>query len=107
MANSGSTEVIDIYMAVEGAIRDGLDEFLDGTQQLGSEWWERVFYDGAVEADGAAWANVRLRLRSNRTGEEVLWIAVLRRLQDPVLGDDRVYQVRGFHRVDMDTGDMV
>ena len=36
-----------------------------------------------------------------------MWIEVLRRLQDPVLGDDRVYEVRGFHQVDMDTGEMI
>lgn len=107
MAYSGLPVVVNVYTAVEAAIRDGLDDFLDETQQLGSEWWERVFYDGAVDADGASWANVRLRLRSNRTGEEVVWIAVLRRLQDPVLGDDRVYEVRGFHQVDMDTGEMI
>lgn len=107
MTYSGLPVVVNVYTAVEAGIRDGLDDFLDETQQLGSEWWERVFYDGAVDADGAAWANVRLRLRSNRTGEEVVWIAVLRRLQDPVLGDDRVYEVRGFHQVDMDTGEMI
>lgn len=107
MTNSGPALVINVDAAVEAAIRDGLDEFLDETQQLGSEWWERVFHDGADEAHGAAWARVPLRLRSNRTGEEVLWIAVLRKLIHPVLGDDNVYEVRGFHQVDMDTGEMI
>ena len=40
MANSGFGVVINVHSAVDRAIRDGLDEFLDGTQQLGSEWWE-------------------------------------------------------------------
>ena len=70
--------------------------------QMGSEWWERVFHDGALEAKGAAWALVSLTLRSNRTGEEVVWIATLRRLQVVMIGHAPLCRGLNSHRNDID-----
>ena len=94
--------VINVRPGVEAAIRDGLDAYLDDTQQLGSEWCERVFHDGALEAKVAAWARVSLTLRSNRTGEEVVWIATLRKRQEPENAHQDLYEFVGFFRLDAD-----
>jgi len=56
-------EVINVYDAIEIGTRFGLDDYLDDIRQLRYEWWDGVFHRGAMRANGAAWGEVRFKLR--------------------------------------------
>lgn len=100
-------QVINIESAVDLAIRAGLDEYLDDSQVLGSDWWYDLLHWCARRANGAEWADEPIRLRSQRTGETVVWAVVLRKRSEPELAHENLYDVVDFRRVDIDTGELI
>lgn len=66
-----------------------------------------MFQEGADAANGAKWGRVSMTLRSNRTGEEVVWIAALRKRQEPEIEHENIYEVVGFYRLDLDDEELI
>lgn len=98
-------QVINPFDAWEKATEAGLTELFDESMDL--HVLHQMLNLGAEKAGGDRYGDVRFRLRSPRTGELIVWVAVLKKREEPEIEHENLYEVIGFYEVDLDAAELL
>ena len=98
-------EVLNPDGAWEMAMEEGVaDLFRD---EIDPYTWSSILNRAAESAEGRRFGEARFQFREPRTGALIVWVAILRKHEEPEVEHQNLYEVVGFEQVDVDNATVI
>lgn len=98
-------EVLNPNDAWDMAKSEGINDLFRDEMDMGT--WHSVLNRAAVLAEGRRFGEAKFQFREPETGALIVWVAILRKRNEPEIEHENLYEVVGFQQIDVDNASVL